>query len=36
MLLLGMRKYDFGARHDEIYDDVIAGNVECGNMTLKS
>ena len=28
MLLLGMRKYEFSTRNDEMYDDVIAGNVE--------
>ena len=30
MLLLGMRKYNFGARHDEIYGVLLLGmwNVE--------
>ena len=28
MLLLGMMKYDFSTRNDEMKDDVIAGNDE--------
>ena len=28
MLLLGMMKYDFSARNNEMKDDVIAGNEE--------